>query len=120
MKPENVAATLANLPDDAMVMVSVRVGDWRRAAAAANGGPEYGSPREVALTLGWTASYWVKRARAIPGAVQDNAGRWRLPLEGCRAHIRSLRASKRPAPAGARPVLVRSVPRGPQKRQAEG
>lgn len=117
MKHEDIAATLANLPDDALVTVSVRVGDWLRARQAANGGPEYVSPREAARTLGWTASYWVKRARSIAGAVQDKAGRWRLPLEGCRSHIRSLSQARRPVQPATLPIgLVRSVPRGPQRK----
>lgn len=114
MSPET-AAILAQLPDDAEITVTVRLGDWLRAKEASTGGPEYAPPSEVSARVGFSARYWAEQAKRgkIIGAVQEAGGRWRLPVAACRDHIRGLR--RRPAPARG-PTLVRSIPRGPTRK----
>ena len=48
MTSAETAAVLAQLPDDAEITVTVKVGDWLRARQAANGGPEYATPLPLA------------------------------------------------------------------------
>jgi len=116
LKPEEIAPTLAALPRGARVTVSVDIDDWRRACEARNGGPEYAGASDVAQLLGFSARYWATRAKAgkIPGAVQDAARRWRLPVAACREHIRDM--SNAPAPRSSRALaIVRGKARVPNK-----
>ena len=118
MTPNDTAIVLANLPPDAEITVTVKLRDWLAAKAATQGGPEYAEASEIARLVGFTAKYWVVRARLgkIAGATQDGPkGRWRLPVEACRAHVRGLQRGRKPAPVTHRPQLVRSVPRGPRQ-----
>jgi hypothetical protein len=120
--PEEKLETLANLPDDAMVMVSVRLGDWRAAqkARAEGEGPEYVGSSDASRMLGFSPAYWQKLAKRgrIPGAVQDDGGNWRLPLASCRSHIRAFAKRSPSTPPPSAPVLLsRGRARVPKRSQ---
>lgn len=116
MSPNDRAAILAELSDDTEITITVKLRDFVRARQAANGGPEYITPADAARLLGWSPRYWAQHARRgdVAGAIQSTGGQWRLPIEACRAHIRAMR--RKPAPVSQGPRLVRSVPRGPQRK----
>jgi hypothetical protein len=135
MKKEEVPALLAALPPNAQITVTVKVRDWVAAIQSREGGPEYASAAEVAQIIGFTPTYWARRARSgrIAGAVQSgNGGRWRLPLAGCREYVELLRRAPTPiagagSPLDYRPrappaemerrrVLQASQPRGPYRK----
>lgn len=116
MDKTEVATVLANLPDDCEITVTVKLKDWLAAKEATGGGPEYATTADVARIVGFSSKYWVTRARTekIPGAVQDGSrGRWRLPLDACRAHVRGLKGARG---APVRPTFGEYKPRGPRKR----
>jgi hypothetical protein len=120
MTPNDTAAVLAALPDDTMVTVTIPLRAWLAAKAATQGGPEYADVSDVARIVGFSVAYWGRLARAgkIAGAVQEGkGGRWKLPVEQCRAHIRGLR--RKPPAAPTRPTLLEYTPRGPRKAKTE-
>lgn len=105
---------LAQLPDSAILQVSVRVGDLRQAITETMGGPAELTPGDAAKRYGRSAKFWRRKAEAgeIEGAYRDReTERWYLPNEGCREHL----ARKQKAHL---PTTTRSVRRGPRKTAA--
>jgi hypothetical protein len=121
----DTAAVLAQLPDDAEITVTVKVGDWLRAREAQRGGPEIVTSAQAAKVLGYDPAYWSRLAKAgkLPGAYREREeGHWRLPRAECEAHIRRLQrragVTTDTDPA-SRLTLTRSVPRGPRRKHSE-
>ncbi len=113
---ESMIAALAQLPKGTQVTITVAAEALAAGLRAANGGPEYAEASEVARLVGFSAKYWVVRARAgkIPGANQEGSrGRWLLPVEACRAYVRG-RGGRKPATVPFTPVIVRGKPRVPK------
>lgn len=121
MDKTEVAAILAHLPDDAEITVTVKLKDWLAAKEAASGGPEYADAAEAARVLGFSPTYWGRRAKAgkIAGAVQDESGRWRLPLEACRSYIRSFKRPPAAAPSAPKEFRFRTSRAVMEQRRAE-
>jgi hypothetical protein len=115
-----IPQVLAELPDDAMVTVSVRVGDWLRAREAKSGGPEILTTTQASRAFGYEAEAWRRWAvqGRIDGAWQDSeGGAWHLPRRACQGHLRSLRRrgeKLRQADPSVTPIAAR-LPRGPRK-----
>jgi len=121
MDKTDVAAILANLPDDCEITVTVKLKDWLAAKEAARGGPEYASAADVARLVGLSPTYWGRRAKAgkIAGAVQDESGRWRLPLEACRNYVRGLKRPPAAAPSAPKEFRFRTSRAVMAQRRAE-
>jgi hypothetical protein len=119
MTPTEPAATLAQLPDDVEITVTVRLGDWLRAREAQRGGPEIMTSAQAAKLFGYDAAYWSRLAKAgkLAGAYREHEeGHWRLPRAECEAHIRRLQRRAIGQDPASRLTLTRSVPRGPRSK----
>ena len=117
-------AILAELPEDAEITVTVRLGDWLRAREARAGGPEVLTTKEAAARYGYTPERWRRWAEAgrIDGVWQDGRwGPWRLPRLACEAHLRAHKRRSRTTRSPGTVALPsdtcpprRSLPRGPR------
>lgn len=115
-----LVASLAHLPDDANLTVTIPVGDLRHALEAKAGGPRELTPADAAHYLGRSIEFWRDAAKrgAIEGAYQEKRGRiWRLPRGACEAHLRALQQRGRKSAPRSRDSLPfdGGRARGPRK-----
>lgn len=113
------ARVLARLSPDAMVQVTIRVGDLVAALEAMEGGPPELSTRECAKYIARTSGWWSERAPEIEGAYQDEGGRWRIPNRAARDYYAGRQGSRtqtRHSNQGGR--IVTRGPRKPKKAAA--
>jgi hypothetical protein len=88
---ETLAAVALLAERDMEVTITVRAKDLLPELEARFGGPEIVGTRAAARQFGYHHKYWERAARAgeVPGAFQEaENGSWRLPADGCRAHLR--------------------------------
>lgn len=109
---KQLVEVLAGLPDNAEVMITipVRKADLCRAMAGLADGPEEMGTGQAAKNLGRNPKWWRRQCEQglIPGAYQDESGRWRFAKKEAKDHLQQI---------AKKVTRSRSVRRGPWKPQ---
>ncbi len=111
---KQLVEVIAGLPDSAEITIgfTVRKCALSEAMAGVADGPEEMGTGQAARYLGRNSKWWRRQCEQglIPGAYQDESGRWRFAKKGAKDHLRQI-ANK--------VTSIRSVRRGPWKPQTQ-